>query len=145
MKILIMVGVALVIVGGEASVRPSRLAAQRIPSAPCPTPDSRDAAIIRKLFASDSRAAVRGRVDSTRMSSASVRPLRAETDRSVCSRLNQIFSAVEDTSLSLSYYAFDSYYIVVVRRERDPGVFSTASVPVVILDREFKAVEVLGI
>ncbi len=58
-------------------------------------------------------------------------------------RLNELFPAATDGSVSRSFYAFDQYYLVVIQRERSTGPASEFT-PVVILDQGLNPVEILS-
>ncbi|CAA9298002.1 MAG: hypothetical protein AVDCRST_MAG89-254, partial [uncultured Gemmatimonadetes bacterium] len=137
-----LVSMAVILMVGEAATWPSGLAAQGTPSASCPASDRRDASVVRKLLASESRAGTeRGEFGPSR--GASVRPLRTDSDQAVCARLNELFPAATDGSVSRSYYALDKYYLVVIQRERSTRPRSEFT-PVVILDHDLNPVEILA-
>jgi hypothetical protein len=146
MNFVSLVTMTAVLAGVEPAIRLSEVAAQPAQPASCPAADGGGTAIVRKLLASDPRAALRWASESARLRHTPVRPLVARTDQDVCSRLDQFLTAAvtEDPLVSRSYHAIGQYYIVVLRRERIVGSRNSEFTPVIILDDDLKPVEILG-
>jgi hypothetical protein len=146
MKIVTLIALTGALFVGESTARVSLGAAQAAPSASCPPTDRSGASMVRKLLASPPRTALRWAAESARLRHVPARPLAGVSDQEICSRLNRFVTpaVVEDETVSRSYYALGAYYIVVLRRERGGRVQKSEFSPVIILNRDFQPVEVLG-
>lgn len=146
MRVLAVAVFAGVLLGGETSIWASDVGAQAVPSASCPAGDRRGAAMIRKLLSSEPSAALRWAAESARLRHVPVRPLADMADQEACARLNDFVTpaVTEDPLVTRSYYALDAYYIVVLRRAPGAGGQRSEFSPVIILNRDLKPVEVLG-
>ncbi len=146
MSVLTLIALTGALFIGESTARVSLGAAQAAPSAFCPPTDRGGASMVRKLLAAPPRTALRWAAESARLRHVPARPLAGASDQEICTRLNRFVTpaVVEDESVSRSYYALDSYYIVVLRRERGGKVQKSEFSPVIILNRDLQPVEILG-